>query len=292
MTDTAPNVTIDIEQLAKVAKDIAQLDEKISAASGSEAAMRKSVFASVAAENSATVDSVVKAIIAEMAKLEPPVLVGLRERLPDAMDDEFDGQINEIVDAQVEELAKSVKGNIEPIKEERRTKLELFKAVKAILNQFDVDTSSVPDPKRGGGRTPGSGTSSDSVTRTGKNKENYRYHMDGERRPKSQNTLSSLAYYATLGCAGTEDAPERWGTAQLKNFLVEQGVKWGAPGEGQDEWEVTLPNKKVIAARRLDSEKDQDIFAAVAAAEQDKKDEDSGSDEEGSEEQAEESVNQ
>lgn len=287
MTDTATapaastsgNVTLDVDTLSRFAKEIAGLDEQISAAGGSEAAIRKSVSTRILAENSTVVSQVTDTLVAEMHKLPSAVIVGLLERLPEAMAEEFEAQISEVVDAQVEELTKSVKGNVEPLKELRRTKVEMFKATKAILEGFGMDVSSVPDPKRAGGRTAGS-TSSDGPTKTGKNNENYRYSMNGKDRPKSQNTFSSLAYYSTVGCAGTEAAPERWSTKQLKDFLVENGIKWGKPGDGQDEWSINLPNNTVIAARRLNAEKDADIFAAVAKAEkEDKENEDSGEEE-------------
>lgn len=270
MTDTVnpPQVSLDLNALQSAGKEIAALDERISAASGSEAAIKTSVFNKLLADNSDTVASIVDTLLKEMNNLPDQILVALRHRLPDAMDEVFQERVDSIVDGQVEALTSSVKGNVEPLKEERKAKLEMFKAMRAILNQYGIDTASVPDPKRSGGRPAGSSNSASTPTRTGKNNEGYRYYMDGQPRPKSQNSFSSLAFYATMKCAGTEDAPARWSTKELKDFVAQKGVKWGPPGDDHtDEWELTLPNGTKIGARRFDAVQDKDIFDAVAKAE-------------------------
>lgn len=283
----ATKVTLDLEFLADQGKRIASLDEQISVASGSETAIRNSVLAKMATDNTDVIDRLFQAMVSELSKFDANILAGVLHRFPDVMQDEFGPQVDELVNTQVEALTSNVQGNVAPLKEQRRVLVENFKATRAVLNQFGMDTSSVPDPKRGGsGRGAGSGTSSSAVQKTGKNKEGYRYYMNGVPRPKSQNTMSSLAYYATLGCVSindpqfanlTEDKkqarieqlkkhPERWSTERLKEVLAQDGIVWGPPGDGTDEWKIKLPNDTEIGARRLDPEKDKDIYDAVAAA--------------------------
>lgn len=248
-------VTIDLASLQELGSKINEIDTSISAATGSEAAVRKSISAGFASENAEEIEKIVATLLPQFGKLEVPVLAGLLDRLPEAMLEEYEPKVKELIDAQVETATAGAKGDLTKLREERKAKVDAFKALKSILEQFQIDTSSVPDPKRGGGRPAGSGGG---AAKTGRNKENYRYSMDGENRPPSQNTMSSLAYYSTMGCAGTAEKPERWSTQQLKDFLVEQGVTWGL--EGDDTWQVELPNKRVIAARRLDPAVDTDIL--------------------------------
>lgn len=265
---STPNtgVSIDLAALQGVGSEIAEIDTKIAAATGSETAVRKGIVGGFATENAPVIDGILEKLLPQLAALETPVLAGILDRLPDAMEEEFKPRVDELVDGLVEEATKGAKGDLTALRELRKTRIEAFKAIKSILEQFQIDTSSVPDPKRGGGRTPGSGGGS---AKSGRNKEGYRYVMDGGKRPPSQNTLSSLAYYATLGCAGTEAAPERWGTKQLKDFLAEAGVKWGAPtedGSTDDTFEVTLPNGKVVSAYRYTQETDPELYADEADA--------------------------
>lgn len=291
MTDTATvapapepeGIVVNLEFLRGMAAQIATLDEQISAASGSETAIKNSVLNKIATDNSAEVQRYIDMMIAEMAKLPVPVLAGFLHRLPEAAEEQFGPSVDELVDGQVKALTENVKDNIAPLKEQRKAKLETFRGVRAILNQIGTNTDSVPEPKRSAGRSAGSSTSASSATKTGKNKEGYRYAINGSDCSKSQNTLSSLAFYSTLGCVKADDedpvkraehqakldkAPERWGVAMLKEFIAAQGVSLGAPGEGMDEWKVTLPNGKIVSARRFDEVKDKDIFDAVAEAEQ------------------------
>jgi hypothetical protein len=260
----AGQVVIDLNALQGIGSEISEIDTAIAAATGSETAVRKGITSGFATENAATIDGILEKLIPNLAALDTPVLAGIMDRLPDVLDEEFKPRVDELVDGLVEKATAGAKGNLVALREQRKGKIEAFKALKAILEQFQIDTSSVPDPKRGGGRPAGSGGGS---AKSGRNKEGYRYVMDGQKRPPSQNTMSSLAYYATMGCAGTEEKPERWGTKQLKDFLAEQGVKLGAPSEDgstDDTWEATLPNGKVISAYRYTQENDPELFADEA----------------------------
>jgi len=318
MTDTsttpaeqpAQQAVLDLNKLIEIGKQIGTLDEQISASSGSEAAMRKSVTARYATENSGMIDQLMTSFLPQLAKLELAVLVGFLDALPERIEDEYGEQVKQLVDGEVKRLSESTQSNVGPLREKRKTLVEQFKAVRSVLDLMGIETSSVPDPKRGGGRPAGSGSSGSSPSKTGKNKDHYRFTMNGERRPPSQNSFSSLAYYATMGCvqpdeslrgqtktledgtvvdryeqrkAELEKAPERWGVKQLKDFLAENSVTYGPPGQGDDNWEVELPNKTKIGARRLDSDQDEDIYALVAAAKEQEEDEEENGGEESEE---------
>lgn len=248
---------VSLEDLARVAGVIGELDTKIGAISGSDSAIRKSIAETVAAENSEQVGSIHDNVIGQLGKLDAPVLVGLVTRLQDSIKSAFQEQIDAFLTEKVKEATKDSQGDVTALREQRKTQVETFRALKVLLEQvFHVDTTSVPEPKRsGGGRPAGSGSA-----KSGKNKESYQYTMDGKDRPPSQNTFSSLAYYSTNGCAGTKEKPERWGAAQLKEFLVSQSVNFGA----DDTWDVELPNGTKIGARRVE----QTEAPAEAAAEE------------------------
>lgn len=244
MADTKKKqeISVSLEQLEDIAKQITEIDTKISAASGSEAQMRKSIAQGLAAENSEQVDGIVGQVVTQFEKLEVPVLAGLIDRLEDALKEKFKPTIDSFVDERVKAQGQGSAEDVAALRETRKARVEGFRALKTILDTFGIDTESVPEPKRAAGRPSGSGGS-----KSGKNKEGYQYTMDGKDRPPSQNSFSSLAFYSTNGCAGTEEKPERWGSSQLKTFLAENGVNFGT----DESWEVTLPNKTVIGARKV-----------------------------------------
>lgn len=280
-TEAAPapaaSVSLDVSMLEGMARNIALLDEQIAGISGSEAAVRKSVVARITAEKAEQVAELTKRLVEQLSRLKenPALLVAVIEALPEALGEEFQGYIDEVIGSEVKKVLEGSKGQVEPLKEQRKAALEQFKAMRTVLEQYKVDVSSVPIPTRARGRS-GGGSSGSTSQRTGMNPEQYRYHINGKPQPISQNTFSSTAFYATTGCVTSDDPevqaklnekPEKWGTQELRDFVKAQGVTVGKPGEGDDTWEVTLPNKTVVSARRLDRELDKDIYDKVAEVE-------------------------
>lgn len=241
-------VNISIDNLEKVVSDIAEIDTKIGAATGSDAAVRKSLAEGFAADNAEQIDGYVTQFVDNLKQAPTPFVIGLRNRLETVLSEEFDEVTKEFLDAAVKKASAGSDEDVSKLREARKAMLENYKSLRTILETFGVDVSSVPEPKRSAGRSSSGG----GAARTGRNKEGYRFILDGKDRPNSQNTISSLAFYATVGCPlaqGVEGAKEsdKWSTKQLKDFLAQNGVNYGP----DDEWSVTLPNKSVIGARRL-----------------------------------------
>lgn len=266
-SEAAPQrAIIELSSLAEIAQQIIKVDSDLAAAQGNEAAMRQSVIDKVVAENKPAIDAVVQTLLPQFGGgvvngeqvpgLSPAVLVGVFYELPKAMGEEFSGQIDEIVGKKVADLAAGVKESVDPLKAMRKELVETFKAMESILKHLHIDTSSVPLPKRSGGRPSGSGGGRGSG-KTGRNNENMRYFIDGKPQPASQNSLSSTNWYSSMGCAGTPEAPDRFTTAAFKEFLTANGVDFSG---AVDTWEVKLPNGKTVSARKLDSELDKDIL--------------------------------
>lgn len=157
------------------------------------------------------------------------------------------------IDAEFAKTKTDEKVDVTALRESRKALLGQFKALREVLNTFRIPNEHVPDPKRaGGGGRPVGGSASTSL-KSGQNKEGYRYVMDGKKRPKSQNSFSSLAYYATEGvpkALGVENGPSRWGASELKTFMADAGIKFGE----DDSWSIALPNGKTIAAARMTNE--------------------------------------
>jgi hypothetical protein len=252
-------VTIDISQLEGLSSEIGTIDTQISAATGSEAAIKKATAERLASENSDQVDGIVTQVVTELRKLPVNVLVGVVDSIGDSIDDEFSAPINEFLKEEVAKVTAGSKEDVAGLRENRKAKVEEFRALKTILETFQIDTSSVPEPKRSAGRSSSGGAS-----KTGLNKDRYRFTLDGKDRPDSQNSISSLAFYATPGCGegSTEEKPEKWSTAQLKEYLASNGVNFGA----DDEFSVTLPNGKVVGAHRMT---DEEVEAMKASASDD-----------------------
>lgn len=255
-------ISLSVGALETLSKQIAEQDTQIAAATGSEAQIKRAFIDQVVAENADAVNTVLEKVLAQLSKLDTNILVGLTSRLEDSLKTEFAPKIDAYVAEQVKDTAKVSDEELAKLKEARKTLVEQDKAIRTILASVGLDTSSVPEPKRGGGRPAGSGTG---TPKSGKNKENYQFTMDGKDRPASQNTFSSLSYYATIGIPkalnveGAKD-DDRWGAKQLKEFLVSNGVNFGA----DDTWEVELPNKRKIGARRMPVEASVETPAAEA----------------------------
>jgi hypothetical protein len=248
------SVTISVDQLSDRAKIITEIDSKIAAASGNDSQMRKAAVDEILSANAERINSLFDTVVSQLMGLPGEELVGIVSKLEEAMKGDFKTKTDLVIDEKVKASANVEGVDVNALKEQRKAELDLFRALKTMLDSLGLDTSEVEEPKsRGGGRPSGSGAGS----KTGKNKEGYRYIMDGKDRPNSQNSFSSLAYYATEGLkdpatpggeitAAPEGEKSRMSSKALRTWLDQQGVKFGEA----DEWELTLPNGKKIGARR------------------------------------------
>jgi hypothetical protein len=254
-------VMLSAEELEKIGTQIAGLDTKIASASGSDTAARKAWVEQLINENADTVNGIADSVVKQLGDLDMPVLVGLLTRLEDRLKADLAPKVDQYVASEFPKTQTTGKEEVEGLRTQRKELLNNFKALRAVLDAFNIDSSHIQDPKRsGGGRPAGSGTGS-GVGKSGANKEGYRYSIDGKPRPKSQNSFSSVAFYATDGCpakvlesegltpdeAKAKASSKKWGATELKAFIAEQGVNFGE----QDEFEVTLPNGKKVSARRF-----------------------------------------
>lgn len=250
---TAPtSVSISLDMLTSKVTDIKAIDSQIAAASGSADETRKAVISQLTDGVADKVQSLLPQMLSQLKGLDPATLLGILTAFPSAVSTELEPITNKLVDdAVASQAASNPTVDVNALKEKRKAEVELFRAIKTMLGSLGVDVSTVEEPKRaGGGRTGGTGTS-----KSGKNKENYQFTMDGKNRPSSQNTFSSLAYYSTEGYFMTgddaftlkEEKDSRLGASQLRALLVAAGINYGA----DDTWEYTLPNGKKIGAVRM-----------------------------------------
>lgn len=265
---------ISIDMLKEKQKVLSDIDSQINAATGNDAAARKAVIDGILATHAEAIDKTFQNLMNSLTQLPSDVFVGLLAKLEEASK----GELKTKVDAVVDERVKANAGeavDVDKLKEQRKAELEVFRALKVMLKslgtpQEELDT--IEEPRRsGGGRTGSGGT----TAKTGMNKEGYRYFMDGKGRPTSQNSFSSLAFYATNGLdeAGNKVADGVKSKMSSKGLravvdaaLAEQGLKFGeAP-----QWEVTLNNGTKIGARKFDPEvdaKDGFVFESTTPAE-------------------------
>lgn len=251
-------VEISAESLQDLGTQITELDTKIASASGSDTAAKKAWVEQLISQNADTVNPMVDSLMEQLAQQDLVVLVGLIQRIDERVKADLVPKVDEYVNTEFPKTQTTSKEEVEGLRTARKELLTQFKALREVLNTFKIPNEHVPDPRRsGGGRPAGSGGSGG---KSGANKEGYRYLIDGKPRPKSQNSFSSVAFYATDGCpaktvlagGGTEEdakkAPKRWGADELKAFIVEKtGAEFGAA----DTFDVELPNGKKVSARRL-----------------------------------------
>ena len=245
-------VSIDANSLQDLATKITELDTKIAAASGNDTQARKAFIEQVTTERAEAVDELVSSIVSQLKERPADVLVGLVTRLSEQIKTDLEPVVNEWVDKEFAAQKPTAEVDVNALKEERKAQVNLFRALREVLNTFKIANDHIPEPKRSGGGRPAGSGSGGADSKSGVNKEKYRYLMDGKERPKSQNSISSLCFYATEGVpakANPEDPKprKRWGTGELKDFIKSQGVDFGK----DDSWEVKLPNDKTIGARRM-----------------------------------------
>lgn len=252
---STPQMAISADVLSELGNTINGLDIRIVGASGSDVQAKRAFVEGIVAKHNEKAETTSKNLIAQLRELEPEMLVALVTALQDDLKTELQPVVDGWVDEEFPKTQTDSKEDVGALREERKTLVGHFKAMRELLNAFKIPNEHVPDPKRvGGGRPAGSGTTGDSA-KSGKNKEGYRYFMDGKKRPPSQNSFSSLAYYATKGVPKALDDTStiaRWGAKELKEFLGTQSINFGA----DDTWECKLPNNTTISARRLT---DQDL---------------------------------
>lgn len=255
-------IPVSADTLAEFAKRITDLDAKIAAASGSDAQAKRAWIDSLIAQNQAEVDGYVNSLIEQLGNIDLPILVGLVTRLEERVKSDLEPRVTAYVDEEFPKSQTDTQEDVGQLRETRKELLVQFRALREVLKTFKIDTDHIPEPRRGGGGRPaGSGGGGGASAKSGNNKEGYRYLMDGKPRPPSQNSFSSLAFYATNGCPAKvleqqglspEEAKQKaeskkWGAPQLKTYLQQEGVNFGQ----DDTWEVTLPNGTKIGARRF-----------------------------------------
>lgn len=255
------------EGLQETLTKITEIDSALAAASGNEAQQRKAAIERIISENSDEVTKTVAKLVDALGKLAPAVIAGVLDRFDDAATEKFAGPVDELVNA---ELAKAkTDGGVDPdtLKNTRKELVADFDSLKRLLvkalpegSEAATLVAGLEVPRRRGGSGTGSGKA-----KSGKNKEGYRYAIDGKDRPNSQNTLSSVTFYATEKCP-TTDGRERWTTEEFRAWLVTQGVNLGE----DESFSVTLPNDKVVSAKREifeDDDASDDDEAATTAEE-------------------------
>lgn len=241
-----------VEGLQSILSQITDIDSQLAAKGGSEAQQRKAAIEAIASENADVIEKAVAQFVKALEKVEPGVVAGVLERFPTAVSEQFQTAIDGLVAEKIKAAAGTDDINPETLKATRKELAADFDSLKRLLVKALPDDSEqfaaanaleVPKSRRS---STGTGTK-----KSGKNKEGYRYAIDGKDRPNSQNAFSSVAYYATEGCP-TPDGRERWTTDELKEFVAAQGVKFGE----DDTWSVTLPNNKVVSAKREAAEEE------------------------------------
>lgn len=222
----ASGISVTPETLLEKVNEVAAIDEKLDAASGSESAGKRALANSLATEHEGVWKKVADSIVANLSKIENPdqqvaSFTGVMKSLNDKFKETVDTFLSkEVANRQTETVTLSDE-ELSSLTTQRKNLVEQAKALKNILEMFGQDVSGIPDIKK---RTGSRGKRGPRVL------TNYDFFIDGTPRSKSQNTLSSIA--------NTVCADLNWKTQDLKNFIAEKGIDLTNPGDG---FEVTLP---------------------------------------------------
>lgn len=216
-------IQVDIEALKAKSAEIAELDTVLDAQSGSKAAGKRSVINGLMASSSSEdfVNSVVSKLRENFSEEE---LYGTYFALVSALTDDVGDEADQFVDAEVEKNSATASeklpdDQIAEISEDRKKKVQEFKALKSILEMFGTDVSEVPEPKsRRGSRGP----------RGPRTLSKFQYFVNDTPLEDEANSLATVAKLA----GGVK-------VAELKEHVTAQGVDLKNPPM---EWEADLPN--------------------------------------------------
>jgi hypothetical protein len=230
MSDTGISVSPDT--LRAKFDEIAVIDEKLDSVSGGADSGKRALANQIASETSGSWKKVADNLVASLAKIEDPndltgAVTGLIKSVNDSFKESIDKYLTEQVEARKNDAPAVSDDEVAELSTSRKELVEQYKALRQILEMFGNDVSTIPEPKK---RTGSRGKRGPRVL------TNFSFSIDGKERTSSQNSLSSIA--------NTVCADLNWKTADLKNWLAEQGLDFQNP---EDSWEYTLPNGKVIS---------------------------------------------
>jgi len=231
---TGGGIAVSPDILRAKVEEIAQIDEQLDAASGSESAGKRALGNALAKEHEAVWKVTADNLTTEFGKISDPAqLAGVYNGIIQSMRDSFAAQVDEYLSGEVEKRDEN-KPEVAPeqIQEwtsTRKTLMDQYKALLGILEMFEQDVSGIPVPRK---RTGARGKRGKRIF------QGFDWFIDDEPRTEHQNTLSSIANTITDKAFG-------WKTPELRNFLTEQGIDLdNPPAEGS----VMLPdpvNKKL-----------------------------------------------
>lgn len=232
-------ISVSPETLREKSNAILAIDEKLDAASGSEAAGKRALANSLATENEAMWKKVADNLVTNLSKIEDPsAMVGAFTGVVKSLNDKFKTAADEYLAKEVANRQTDVvtisDEEMATLNSERKNLVDQFKALKNILDMFDQDVSDIPEPKK---RTGSRGKRGPRVL-TG-----FDFYIDGKARSASQNSLSSIA--------NTVCTELNWKTSDLRNFLTEKGIDLQNPGEG---FEVELPTDPAVTLKAVKGE--------------------------------------
>lgn len=216
-------IQVDKEALKTKAREISELDAVLDAQSGSKAAGKRAVINGLMASsaNSEFVDQVVNQLRSNFSGEE---LYATYHSLLSSLNNEFNDEADQFIDQKVEEQAaeaseKLSEDELKQIQDDRKQKVQEFKALKSILEMFGTDVDDVPEPKiRRGSRGP----------RGPRTLSKFQYQVNETPLDEEVNSLSTVAKLAG-----------NIKVADLKSHIEAQGIDLKNPPA---EWEAELPN--------------------------------------------------
>ena len=229
MTMTGTGISVDLPTLQAKFDEIAAIDEQLDAASGSVTAGRRALANSLATQYEGDWKKLADGVKNQLAKIDEDnmeQLAGVVNGIVASINEVYKSKIDEWLDAQVEARQSTQEvvppEEIETLNKTRKALVEAYKALRGILVLYELDVSSIPEPKK---RTGARGPRGKRVL------QGFDYYIDGELRTEKQNSLSSVA--------NTICAPLGWKTLDLRHFIADQGFDLENP---PDEIVVQLPD--------------------------------------------------
>lgn len=239
------DITLNVDFLRQVRKEIDNLDEAISSASGGDTAGKRSIIKSILEAQDTSKASAAKEAFDAFWNTsfsfdeKAALFFGLMESL-EAYEEELNGEIKKRIEAAPKAEKKPLE-EIQKLVDRRKELTATFRTVKQLLELYGFDLSGITDPKKmTGSRGP----------RGPRALSEFQYAIDGKELSAKENTLSWIA--SSVGMKSKDFRDYLRSKVALPDDEEGKPVKFDTKNP-PEKWSVELPNGKTLSAEKFDS---------------------------------------
>jgi len=264
MSEQGTGIQVSPEILQAKYDEIAELDDRIDAASGGKNAGRTALANKYAEANKETIDKLFEQLVELLNNSEEDAKAGIYRGLTKKLNETFSEPTNEYLDKQVEANKTTATEVVTPeqITEMSTQRKQLKSEYDALRNILELFGESVPAIKEAIAniKTPKKLTGA----RGPRAMSRFQFIVDGNKLAPSENTLSKVAELVGFQPINEEGGKIKTARKQLTENLIEQKFN---PKEPDDEWSYEV-NGHTVAGELLASDPEDDASEDDASEEE------------------------